>query len=167
MNRVATLFYVSLAIATAAISVGFGQIQFPMGVIVTIIIGVIWASRHWRFSFWSPHFVFVLFIVVTVSGVMLGMSGFFLLLAVTFSLICWDVDCFLTRIQQVDRVLDDNKIVMKYLMRLGIVVLIWFVLGVVALNMNFEFRFIWVLLLGLLLLFGLSGAIGYLRRPTQ
>jgi len=165
MKVVNALFYISLVIASTILFFGFSQSQITIGLVFVTFVGVFWALRHWKSWILLKNSSLFMFLLVVLFGVWNQVNGIWLLGGVIFSIISWDIERFLAKIQKVDRVLNEDLFVTKYLWRIGIVEILCLILGGVSLGINLEISFGWTLLLGILLVFSMSKVVGFLRKP--
>jgi hypothetical protein len=83
------------------------------------------------------------------------------------ALCAWDLHHFVLDLQRVGRVEDRRALEQRHLLRLLAVAGLGGVLAVLALTIEIRLTFFQALLLGLLVIWGLSRGIGFLRRESD
>ena len=94
----------------------------------------------------------------------MGVGVGWMLVGVVAALSAWDLDHFVQRLNGVGRVTKVRDLEQRHLQRLLIVDVSGLMLSVVALGIKVEFGLVTAMLLGLLVILGLSRMVGFLRR---
>ena len=150
---VLTLVYVLEGrVDLAAVSVGFS---------------LIWLVGIWRGWDWSAFIGFISLTGAAVFGVGLGMLPVGMLVALIATLVAWDLHRFLLRLGTADTVIDKSTLQKIHLRRLAITAGVGLVLGVLALNLEFNLGLGWVILMGLIVAVSLSWVVSFVRRREK
>jgi hypothetical protein len=161
------LFVLDVGLAMLALGASYALAGHWIWVMVTGFIGLLWLAGAWRGQRWTSTLGLSFFTVAAAIGIMLRFPSVWLLSSLVAALVAWDLDHFVQDLSQVKDIRDETALIKGHLWRLGIVVGLGWLLGVVALSVQITFDFIWTLALSLLIITSLSGVIRYLRRESE
>ncbi len=154
----------AISLAVAGLGIGYALGGHSAWVLPIMLAGLVWLAGHWRRWPWSASFGLILFVTLAAWGVFLELPAGWLLLAVITTLAAWDLAYFSWRLEQVPSTADPAGLLRAHLSRLALATGLGLILGGLALQLHFELSLGWALLLGLLILLGLSRAVRTIRR---
>ena len=141
-----------------------GRVDFA---VVSAGLSLIWLAGIWRDWDWSPFIGFITLTGVAALGAGLGVMPMGMLVALIATLVAWDLHRFLLRLANADFVIDKASLQRIHLRRLVIVAGVGVVLGILALNLEFNLKLGWLILMGLIVALGLSWVVGFVRRSEK
>ena len=153
-----------IIIATLALALGFALIPLWPGIIVIAILGSVWLVGQQRRVAWLHDVGFALFIVAAAVGVWWGAPAGWMLAGATAALAAWDLARFDRRLIQVELIASEDQLRRDHRQRLLAVAGLGLGFGALALSPPFELSIGWAILLGLLVVIGLSRLIQAARR---
>lgn len=161
--------YTRMAMFSATLILGLGFIFAAhwFGAALAVLLGLVWLIGQLRAAAWGPTFGLVSFVATAAWGVGQQVGPGWLLAGVVAALAAWDLDRFTQRVRQAGMVADEAALTRQHLRRLAPVLAIGLLAGGLALGVTIELSFALILFLGLLVIFGLSRAIGVLRRRSN
>jgi hypothetical protein len=155
---------VCIAVAAALLALGFYSAGNWLGATVTVLIGGLWLAGLYRD--WSGTAALGLLgaVAMAAMGARSAVAVPILLASVVVALIAWDLQRFLRRLGASGQVIDQSALVRAHLRWSLCAAGVGLSLGLVAPLMVVPLPFGVALLLSVLLLFGVSRAIGRLNR---
>ena len=150
----------TIIIATLSLALGYAVSPLWLGNVVVIGLGLIWlvGPRH-RLS-WLTDLGFISLTTMAAFGVWGALSASWMLLGVVAALMAWDLDRFSRRLAEAMQPEREAQLWRSHLRRLLPVAGLGLLLGGVAMSAELELSLSWAILLGLLVLIGLSRTIG-------
>jgi hypothetical protein len=130
-------------------------------------LGVLWLLGLWRRLVLASSIGLVLFAGLAVAGLLLEVAAGWMLAGLVAALGAWDLDGFFARVERVAWVEGRRDLERRHLWRLLVVDVLGLLLAAVALGLKLEFGFGVAVLLGLLVILGLSRAIGFVNRESN
>jgi hypothetical protein len=161
------LLWASIVLAAGTLALGYGLAGILPGALAAVILGGLWLVGQWRRFTWAASLGFVISTSLAATGLFLGVVAGWMLVALVAALSAWDLDAFACRLNRAARVEGQANLERQHLLRLLVVVGLGLALAAVALGFRFRFHFGLALLLGMLVILGLSKAIGLLRRVSD
>ena len=154
----------AIVLAVLALAAAFAQAGRWPWAGLSLLAAVPWVTEPWHRQRW-PISVGFLWLAVPISmAALAGISPVWLLTVVVLALIAWDLIEFGRHLEQVDREERGPEQVRIHLLRLGLVAGLGWILGLVAVQVRLTYSLAWVLVIGLLLIIGLSRSVRRLRR---
>jgi len=157
----------SIVLATGALALGYGLGGMALWVLPIVALGGLWLLALWRRLAWAAWLGLALYAALAAAGLLLGLAGGWMLLGLVAALAAWDLDWFLHRLKQVGWVAEEGDLARRHHLRLLLVLGLGLLPAAVALELELDLGFGIVLLLGSLAIFGLSRAVGFLRRESD
>jgi len=158
---------VTTALGTGALMLGYGLHGLWVGALVVLTLGLLWLLDQWRGWGWMASIALISFVGTAAVGLWLGLGSGWMLFGVAAALGAWDLDRFARRLRSVRHVAGRREVERCHLRRLLGVGGLGLGLGGLALGVKVELGFGTALLLGLLIVLGLSRAVGFLRRESD
>jgi hypothetical protein len=131
-----------------------------------ILVGLPWLTEPWHGQRWVATMGMLFFVALATAGAIMKLPRLWLFSILTAVLVAWDLDQFSHYLSAVDDVRNETQLIKGHGQRLGIVVLLGWLLSLVALRVQLTFHFILTLALSLLVVVSLSRAIRYTRREN-
>jgi len=162
-----TFSFVSMVPAALSLAIGYALAGFWVGAAFAVGAGLLWLAALWRD--WRRVIGLSVIIVVGIAalGTWLEVSAGWLLFGLIATLVAWDLDDFSHRFGQSEHRQGYGTLQRIHLQRLAVVTGSGLLLGGIALNFELELNMWWGILLGVLVILGLSQAIGRLRRESD
>jgi hypothetical protein len=154
----------AIIITTLILALGYALISLWPGVIVIAILGLVWLVGQQRRVGWLHDFGFALFVVVAAVGVWWGAPAGWMLAGTVATVATWDLARFDRRLAQVEQITGEGRLRRDHLRRLLAAAGLGLGFGALALSLQFELSMGWVILLGLLVVVGLSRIVQVARR---
>lgn len=155
---------ISIGLATLGLALGYALHAHWLWAGLAIGLGLGWlVGQGWGW-YWPAPVGFTLLIGLAAWGVWQGLSPGWFLFSTVAALVAWDLANFAQRQQQAAPEARAAGLAGLHLRRLLPVAGLGWLLGYLALNLHFNLSFGWALLLGLLVILGLSRAIGFLKQ---
>ena len=161
------LLLVSSILAAFTAALGYALADLWSGALLISILGLLWLVAQRCAWDWVASVALVLFVGAIAYGVWLEAQGVWLAIGLVAALSAWDLDYFRQRLSSVKCVEGQRELERRHLRRLSVVAGLGLVLAMVALEGKVTFGLAPALLLGLLVVLGLGGVIGYLRRESD
>ena len=155
----------AIVLASAVLSLGYAWSGWLIGAIPLAAWGLLGLVGLWRGWDWVGSASLVLFVLAAAIGFLLNLGPGWMLVGLVTALVCWDLDHFVQRLRDVEEA-QRPGLERAHLLRLVPLVLAGLVLGGAALVVRTRLGFGLALLLGLLLVIGLSQTIGPMVRRT-
>ena len=161
------LSWLNLILATFFFGIGYGrqEIWYMLAIVCAIIL--LWIVSGIRNWFWVTTIAFILHTIVAAAGFFLSVESFWLILGLMFALFAWDLASLTQRLTYAGSVQNQKTFLVLHFRRLVVTGGLGVILAVLALNFNLQFSFGWLVLLGLLVVLGMSYAIRYILRTSQ
>jgi hypothetical protein len=132
-----------------------------------MLVGLVWLSEPWHEQGWVSTLGLLALTGAAAMGVLLALPTFWLLSGLVAVLVAWDLSYFEQQLNAMEDVRNEGELMRTHLWRLGAVAGLGWILGVVALNIQLRFAFIWALLLAFLAVITLSQAVRHMRRESD
>ena len=158
---------ISIGFATLLLALGYALNAAWLEVFLLLLIGCLWLAGYGRGWTWPASLSFSLFTGLAAWGVYQGLATGWLLGGLVAALVAWDLDHFAQRLRQAGHVAGEAELKQAHLRRLLIVAGLGLLLGGLALSFQIELNFGWALLLGLLVILGLSWVISRSQREND
>lgn len=159
------LLVLGIVLAAGVLSWGYAWSGWLIGVFPLAAVGVLWLVALWRRWDWVGTAGLILFVLAAAVGFLLELGPGWMLAGLVAALACWDLDHFARRLRDADEE-RRPRLERAHLLWLVPVLLAGLALGGAALVVRTRLGFGLTLLLGLLLVVGLSQAIGPMIRRT-
>ena len=164
MTSTARLFHVSLALATAAMGLGYGLDGYRTGAAFFLVLGALWVLAWYLGWGWGASVALACFVGGAAVGLWMRLWAGWMLIAVVGALTAWDLNHFARRSRRGEEIAGNSGLERAHLRRLLSVDGLGLLLAGSALLVRVRLRFAAVFCLALLAAFGLSRVIGFLRR---
>jgi hypothetical protein len=159
--------YVTLAAATAVLTIFFALEAIWYMVAMVVMSGLIWVVGEWMQWRWLSTIAFMLMVLAAMVSAFFETGVVWGITAVTLALISWDVGRLDRFLAQTEHVEGEAVITSQYWRRLLIVAFVGFALALSATYIRLEFGFLVALPLSCLSIIGFSLAISFLRRHSD
>lgn len=156
-----------VGLAVGSLVIGYGQAGWWDWVLIPGVLGGLWVLGYWRGWVWMASLGLVGFAGFSAIGLRLDLDAGWMVAGLVAALCAWDLHHFALSLQRVGRVEDGRALEQRHLLRLLAVGGLALVLAVVALRIEIRLTFFQALLLGLLVVWGLSRGISFLRRESD
>jgi hypothetical protein len=160
------LIGVCVGVATALLALGFVSANNWLGVTVSVLIGCLWLVGLYRGWPGSAALGLVGLVAMAALGARSAVAPPLLLVSSTAALVAWDLQRFLGRLGASGQILDQAALVRSHVRWSLGVAGVGLLLGLIAPLIVVPLPFGAALLLSVLLLFGVSRAVGRLNRRT-
>lgn len=168
MRRVEIVSLAALGVSVISSVVGLLQTgAAPVVLALPVLAAGVWLFGRYTHRTWPITIAtagLILLALYTVLAEADTLSG---VLAVIATVIASDLNAFRARLRQVDRVVAESQLVNAHLLRLGILSVLALLLFLATTLINLDLGVWTALFLSLLLFFGLSRAVTYLRRESS
>ena len=134
---------------------------------LAVVVSLIWVTGLWRGWAWSAYVGFVGLIGIAALGAGLEISPVGMLVALSATLISWDLHRFLSRLGSADYVIGTSNLQRIHLRQLAVVAGVGLALGILALSIEFNLGLGWVILMGIIVAIGLSWIVRFVRRREE
>jgi hypothetical protein len=156
-----------IGLSTLGLALSYGSAARWVWVAAIALVGLLWMTVPWHGGRWVATFGMLFFIAASAAGVIMKLPPFWLFSNLIAVLVAWDLDRFFHYLDDVDDVRNEVGLKKGHGQRLGMVVLLAWLLGLVALRVQLTFHFVLTLALGLLAIVSLSRAVRYTRRENE
>ncbi len=146
----------SVILATLGLATVFALTARWSWAVLIAAIGLFWLTLPWHGFGWAATVGFLSFTAAAALGVLLSLSPFWLLSSLIAALVAWDLGHFSDQLYNGANIRNEAAMARRHFQRLGLVAVLGWVLGLVALRVEFSFDFVWALALGLLVILSLS-----------
>jgi hypothetical protein len=174
LKRTSPTAYVQLvaygALLTAGVAAALGFGIRGLWVEMVVALGFTAMAIYAEHSSWSERLAgpsLAGFAVLGGGGLLRGLPTLLGLITVAAALISWDLHYFRQRLAKVDHIEAEGALVKEHLQRLFVVVGLGVAAGGLALLIRVSYGAGILFLLGLILVFGLSRAVSYLRKESD
>ncbi|MBW2062368.1 MAG: hypothetical protein JRI95_12535 [Deltaproteobacteria bacterium] len=161
------VFFVCTVLAAGVLAIAYASKGLWAWGFVIAAFGLFWLYSQRLQWGWIASFGLTFFVAVAARGAFLGIPFAWLLISVVAALLAWDLDFFLHRLKKAGRVEKEYDLQWRHLKRLMIIASLGLILGSAHLAIKLNLHLGWVLLLGLISLFGLSRLIALLGRESD
>jgi hypothetical protein len=134
---------------------GFVEFHNPVYAIISLVIGVIWVTSYWLQRSWLTLSIFLLLVILAGIGAWKGLSPLLTAVCVTADIVVLDLAGFRKRLKKAN---SDNlhPLIKKHIVRLS-----WYssgslILIFMASYMRLKIPFIWIFILALLAVLGMT-----------
>jgi hypothetical protein len=158
---------ISLGCATGAFMAGYAIGGLWIWTLPILGLAALWLLGQRHGLKWLSSLELSLFVGMAIYGLWLKLAPGLMLVGMVASLVVWDLESFLQRMEDAERVDQRDALEQKYLRRLLIVAGSGALLAVGGLSLDLNFSFGSALLLSLLAVVGLSWTIRFLRRESD
>jgi hypothetical protein len=158
---------ICVVLAAGALAIGYGLHGWWLWTTGIGLLGVLWVLGYWRGWGWMASVGLVGFVAVDAVGLLLDLGIGWMVFGLVAALCAWDLHRFVLCLERVDRVEDERTMTQRHLGRLLAVAGLGLVLAFVAMRIQVRLTFLMALLLGLLAVWGLSRAVGFMRRESD
>ncbi len=162
-----TLVLVAALLASGLLALGFFSGNWPFLALLALLPGVAALLGHWRSWSWLSALALTLFVGLAAAGVWLKAGPGWMLGGLIAALSAWDLSNWCRQLRAAGRVPDEVVLSRRHLGRLLAVDLVGLLLGGTALLLRLHFGLFWALVLGLLLIVGLTQAVSFLRQESE
>jgi len=166
-NNVTNITYISLVIATAALVLAYSLNGLWFYAALIVPLGLFWLAGIWRNKQEVNLAGLLVFVGLAAYGAQVQAAALWLLAAIVFSLIAWDLGEFRYHMTQVDASDNSEQLQAAHLKRLGMTSMVGLLAGSVALGLQITLTFGWAVLLGLLMAVSLNRLIRLVRRGQK
>jgi len=156
-----------VGLSTLGLALTYASTARWVWVAAIMLVGLLWLTEPWHAGSWASTLGLLFFIALTAAGAIMNLPRFGLFANLTAVLVAWDLDQFSHYLGHVDDVRNETELIKSHGQRLGGVVLLGWLLGLVALRVQLTFHFILTLALSLLVIVSLGRAIRYARRENE
>jgi hypothetical protein len=158
---------ICVVLAAGALAIGYGLHGWWLWTTGIGLLGVLWVLGYWRGWGWMASVGLVGFVAAAAVGLLLDLGIGWMVFGLVAALCAWDLHRFVLCLERVDRVVDERTMTQRHLSRLLAVAGLGLVLAFVAMRIQVRLTFLMALLLGLLAVWGLSRAVGFMRRESD
>lgn len=162
-----TILYLTICIAAVSLSIGYVLAGISLGVVVILLNAAFWLLGEWRGWRWAASVNLILFVLLTIAGLLFGTSPIFGIITAVAALVGWDYSHFTRYLAQVENVEKQTIIEKQHQQRILVVAGGGVVVSAVAATLRLNFGFGLALLLGLIAIIGFSRALSFLRRESD
>jgi len=162
-----TIGPICVGLAVGSLIIGYGLGGRWDWMLIPGLLGGLWLFGYWRGWGWMASVGLIGFVGFSAIGLRLGLDAAWLVAGLVAALCAWDLHRFVLLLQEVGQVEDERALEKRHLSRLLVVAGLGLVLAVVALRIEIRLTFFQTLLLGLLVVWGLSRGISFLRRESD
>jgi hypothetical protein len=156
-----------VGLAVGSLVIGYGQGGWWDWMLIPAVLGGLWLLGYWRGWAWMASVGLIGFVGISAIGLWLGLDAGWMVGGLVAALCAWDLHHFALSLQRVGRIENERALEQRHLLRLLAVAGLGLVLAVVALRIEIRLTFLQALLLGLLVVWGLSRGISFLRRESD
>lgn len=161
-----TIGPICVGLAVGSLVIGYGQRGWWDWTVAIWVLGGLWLFGYWRGLAWIASVGLVGFAGMAAVGLWLDLNAGWMVAGLVTALCAWDLHHFVLCLRRVGRVENERGLEQRHLLRLLAVAGLGSALAVIALRIEVRLTFLEALLLGLLVVWGLSQGIGFLRRES-
>ncbi len=161
------LWHLSLGCATCALTAGYVIGGLWIWALPILGLAALWLFGQRRGLKWVSSLELLLFLGLATIGIWQRLTLGLMLLGIISALAAWDLESFIQRMEGAERVDHRDDLERKYLQRLVIIICSGALFAVAAIGLNVPFSFGSALLLGLLVVVGLSRTIRFMRHESD
>jgi hypothetical protein len=156
-----------LITAVLFIGTAYGLANYWAGLLLSLLIGIVWLVGVWLDRSWLTMLGLVGLVLITAVAGLLGFSPILLLTGIALGLFAWTMGNFSHQITAVPNVRDEPQLIKKHMQWAGGTIGLGWLLGVVALKVQFTINFWWALVLGIVVIFALSRLVRRLQQELR
>jgi hypothetical protein len=159
---------ISICIGLASLTLALGYVSGTgwIGAGAVVALGLFWLVGHQRqWSLAGPGLI--VFAGAAAFGVWQGVPAGWMLFGAVAALAAWDLDHFTRRLRQAAHIKDETQLRRNHLQRLVAVAGLGVVLAGLALSFQIKLNLGWAMLLGLLIIIGLSRAVAAINGKSD
>jgi len=157
------LFFVSAVVCTLSFGLGFLLTGSHGLAVVAFSIGCLWTISHWKEWSWGDLAGFAIYSFLLAVGGWQGVAIPWLVVGIASLIITWDIARLSAQMKRVERIVDEDGLIRRHLLRLGSLLVIGLCLSILALNLRLMLSFDLGLILSLVMIITLSRVITFLR----
>ncbi len=146
----------AIVIATLSLALSYFFQSAWLGAGLILLSGVLWLSEARKDLPWLASVMMLVFFGLGGYGAWLGYSSGLILIGIIATLAAWDMAYFWQHLQPSSKVEKETALKQAYLNRLGLVVGASFLLGSLALLIQFELNLGWALVVGFIVIITLG-----------
>jgi hypothetical protein len=158
---------VSIGIATLLLALAYAMGGRWIGTATSVALGCLWLVGLWRGWTGMEALGLIGAVGIAALGVWFALSTPVLLAGVVAALVAWDLDRFVRRTRNAGHVAEAAALTRAHLQWLLVVAGLGLALGAVAAGIQVPLSFGWALLLGMVVILGMSRAIRSLTRESD
>lgn len=149
---------------------GYGLGRMGPGAALVAGLVALWLAGWWRRWAWAPNVGLVSLVAAAAGGVLLGLGAGWMLVGLVAALCAWDLEHWSRRLDGMnwrdERAAQRRSLERAHFRRLLAVAGLGLLLPAIALQVRVRLVFLPAVLLGLLVVWGLSRAIAFLHRES-
>jgi hypothetical protein len=165
VTRTKVSLYLAITAAGLSLILGLAFNHEYQRMLLPLALGVLWVFALYQKWVWGPSIC--AFGLLLFASILHSVSEIWLWLCLLTSLIAWDLSYFLFDIQSTEFIRQGDKLEWDHIKRLAAVIGLSFVFLLISRELNLNLRFGWVLVLGLIIIFGLSRVILLVRESPS
>jgi hypothetical protein len=153
-------------VITAVLLLGaaYGLGNYWVGLLPVILIGIIWLAGVWLGRSWPTTVGLVGLVLITAVAALLGLAPILLLTGMALALFAWNLGNVNRMLTAVPDIRDESALIKTHLQWSGGTIGLGWLLGLIALNIQFSINFWWALVLGIVVVFALSHLVRRLQQ---
>ena len=167
MITIQRVFWAQMLAAVAALAIGYAVAGLLFVSLISVVLGAMWFSSQQRRGAGLAGLLLTVFLWAGAIGMWVGVPGWLSIIAATATLGAWDLDHFLQRLREMERVEFDTGLGREHLRRLGVVQAVGLLAGLTGLSFHFKIPFWWEALLVLLAVIGIRQLIWFVRKQME
>ncbi len=156
-----------VVLAVGLLVIGYGQAGWWDWMWIPGVLGGLWVFGYWRGWAWTASLGLIGVLGLSGIGLRLDLDAGWMVGGLVAALCAWDLHHFTLSLQSAGRVEGERALEQRHLVRLLAVAGLGLVLAIIALRIEIRLTFLQALLLGLLVAWGLSRGISFLRRESD
>ena len=154
----------SAGLSVFVLALAFALSDLWAGVAAVLAGGALWLLGHLRALRWTSSVALIVLVTAAAIAVSHSIGGGWPVLGLVAALVAWDLDQFAQLVRAAGRVDGARDLELRHIRRLLAVASIGGLLAGIGMGLRVRFSFELALVLGALVMLGLSIAVGYLRR---
>lgn len=166
MRLARTVTLAGIVLGAGALAAGFAPDAAAVWYAGIGLVALLWLAAHWRGWGWATSTAFVLLVALAATGVLLGHPPLWMAAAVTLGMTGWALGGYVRRLAALPNVEDADGRARSFTLRLLALDAVALVLAAFALRVELRLTLALAVLLGALLIAGLSRVIAVLRRAS-
>lgn len=163
MRAARILTYVGIVLGSALLGIGFAIDDAVRWIAPAAATALLWLVGEWRGWGWATMAGFVLLVGLAATGMLMGHSAVWMGITVMVGVCAWSLGDFTRRVSLLAREKDHSPLLRRFLSRLLFLAGVSVALGAIALTIHIRLTFLLAILLGILVIYGLSRVIGAWR----
>lgn len=164
MKRSKFILYFAVFVAVFSLVLGIVLNQESVRMLIPLFLGASWlVSIHQKWA-WGP--TICAFGLLLFASILHNISEIWLYICLLGCLVAWDLSYFLLDMQLAELVRQEKSIENDHLARLALIVGLSTIILFISKGLSIDLSFGWVLILGLVLIFGFSRAINMIRESS-